>query len=102
MLEYLYLNRAAVFNQDSCLKLKLAPLSTERVQRTMAFGLGREFYKVRKITRAHVGFYSNVKLRVIDCDEKVVYGDASEDHVFHSDSYQNYLATFEHEASVFG
>ena len=101
MIEYLYLNKAAIRNQDNCLKLHLMPISNDRIRRNIAYSLGLDFYKLRKLTKIHVVFYSNIKMRVLDDKNKVVYGDASENHLFNSDSYQRYVATFEHESSIF-
>ena len=75
--------------------------SNDRVKRNLAYSLGLDFYKLRKLTRIHVVFYSNIKMRVLDDKKKVVYGGASENHLFNSDSYQRYVATFEHESSIF-
>ena len=72
MIEYLYLNKAAIRNQDNCLKLHLMPISNDRVRRNLAYSLGLEFYKLRKLTRIHVVFYSNIKMRVLD-DKKKLY-----------------------------
>ena len=42
-----------------------------------------------------------MKLRVIDEEGKVQYGDNTAEHVFKSESYQKYIAVFEHESSIF-
>ena len=77
MLEYLYLNKAAIYNQENCFKLRLIPISNDRVRRNIAYSLGADFYKMRKLTKAHVVFYSNIKMRVVDEKGRVFFGDDS-------------------------
>ena len=80
LFEHLYLNRSAIRCENPRINWKLKPISTERVYRHLSLAGGLDFYKLRKVTRAHVVFHSNLKLRVIDENGKVVYGDASEEH----------------------
>ena len=70
LFEHLYLNKAALKSQKPFINIRL-PISSERITRHLALAGGIDFYKLRKVTRAHVVFLSNLKVRVIDENGKV-------------------------------
>ena len=89
LFEHLFLNKAALRRDEKSFWINrgLKPISSVRIPRHLAIAGGFDFYKLRKAIRVHTVFLSNVKLRVLDEDGKVRYGDASEEHQFQSDSY---------------
>ena len=82
LFEHLFLNKAALKHDQSkfWINRRITPLSYDRIHRHITLGSGSDFYKLRKVTRVHVVFLSNLKLRVIDQNDKVIFGDAFEDH----------------------
>ena len=71
--EHLYLNKAVLRSrsQSFLINKRLPFMSADRIHRHLTLTSGQEFYKLRKVSRAHVVFLSNLKLRVLDEDGKV-------------------------------